>query len=143
MAQTKTYDPGRVVVTFGPHIVTGYAEGAFVRATRDEDSFTKRVGADGRGTRVRNRNRGGSVEIVLHQSSPSNDFFAAKVVEDELLGVAVFPLVVKDLNGTTLVAAAEAWIKKPADVEEGKDLSDRTWILDTTALETFAGGNTV
>lgn len=139
--RTATYDAGLVVITFGPHVVTGYNDGSFVKASRDEDTFTKRVGADGFGTRVRMRNKGGSVELTLEQTSPSNDFLAATLAADELLGTGVMPLVVKDLNGTTVVAAAEAWIRKSADVEEGKDATSRTWILDTCVLDLFAGGN--
>jgi hypothetical protein len=139
--RTATYDAGRVVITFGPHVLTGYADGTFVKASRDEDTFKKRVGADGFGTRIRMRNKGGSVELTLEQTSPSNDFLAATLLSDELLGTGVMPLVVKDLGGTTVAAAGEAWIRKPADIEGAKEAGTRTWILDTCDLAIFPGGN--
>jgi Protein of unknown function (DUF3277) len=138
---TKTLDPGQIVIAWGPHIVSGYADGSFVKASRDADAFSKSVGADGSAVRIRSRNKAGSVEITVQQTSATNDFFAAKALEDELLGTAVMPLIVKDLAGRTVVVAAESWIRKSPDVEESKDMTDRTWILDTGDLELFAGGN--
>lgn len=139
--QTATYDAGQVIITWGPHVVTGYADGSFVKASRDDDTFKKRTGADGFGTRIRMRSKAGQIELTLEQTSPSNDFFAATAVADELLGTGVMPAVVKDLNGTTVAAAAEAWIRKPADIEGAKESGTRTWILDTCRLEMFPGGN--
>jgi hypothetical protein len=138
---TATYDAGRVVITFGPHVLTGYADGTFVKASRDNDTFTKRTGADGFGTRTRMRSRAGSIELTLEQTSPSNDYLAGVAISDELLGNGVMPAVVKDLNGTTLSSAAEAWIRKPSDIEGAKEAGTRTWILDTCDLFILPGGN--
>lgn len=140
---TKTYDPGLVVVQFGPFLITGYADGTFVKASRNEDSFKVYVGADGTPARARSRNKSGTVEVTLAQTSPSNDAFATALAADELLGAGVYPLMVKDLNGTTLVAAAEAWVTKAADVEEGKEVGNRAWKLETGSLITWPGGNLI
>lgn len=138
---TATYDAGRVVITFGPHVVTGYADGTFVKASRDNDTFTKRTGADGHGTRTRLRSKAGSIELTLEQTSPSNDYLAGVAVSDELLGNGVMPVVVKDLNGKSLATAAEAWIRKPADLEDAKEAGTRSWILDTCELVLVPGSN--
>ncbi len=139
-ASTKTYDPGVVVITFGPHVITGYADGSFVKASRNEDTFKTYVGADGSPSRARSRNRSGTIEVTLAQTSPSNDALASAAAADELLGTGIYPCMVKDLNGTTLVASAEAWVRKPADVEMGKEVGPRVWTLDTGAMQIFAGG---
>ncbi len=138
---TKTYDPGLVVVQFGPYIMTGFQDGTFVKAARNEDTFKVYVGADGTPARSRSRNKSGTIEVTLAQTSPSNDMLASAHSADELLGAGMYPLTIKDLNGTTLVAAAEAWVRKPADVEEGKEISPRAWTLETGALAMWAGGN--
>lgn len=138
---TKTYDPGLVVIQFGPYLITGTADGTFVKASRNEDTFKTYVGADGTPARSRSRNKSGSVELTLAQTSPSNDALGAAHLADELLGAGVYPLMIKDLNGTTLVAAAEAWVTKPADVEEGKEVGNRAWKLETGSLNIWSGGN--
>lgn len=140
MPDTKTYDAGKVIITWGPHIVTGTAEGSFVRASRNKPSFAMRTGSDGASVRSKSRDKSGTVEIVVMQTSPSNDFFAAMAVQDELFDTGIMPLVVKDLNGTTLITGAEAWLQKPADVDFGSESGDRSWTFDVGQLVIFPGG---
>lgn len=140
---TKTYDPGLIVVQYGPYLLTGFADGTFVKASRNEDTFKVYVGADGTPARSRSRNKSGTMELTLAQTSPSNDALSAAHAADELLGAGVYPFMIKDLNGTTLVAAAEAWVTKPADVEEGKEVTGRAWKLETGALTIWPGGNLI
>lgn len=137
---TVTYDPTQIVVIFGGPI-TGYAEGTFVKVTRDEDTFKKYVGADGEVTRARTRNKGGSIELTLTQSSPSNDVLSAIAMLGEETNADIQPCTVKDLNGATLEFAAQAWVKKPADTEYGKDVQTRTWVIDCAKLDRVIGGD--
>jgi hypothetical protein len=134
------YNPRDVIITFGPWIITGYAEGSFVTVERQEDTWSLKVGADGDSTRVKNNNRSGHVKLTLTQVSPANDYLAASAVADELNGSGVQPVLVKDRNGTTLCAAGKCWVKKPASVQFGKDASDREWTLETNDLVIFPGG---
>jgi hypothetical protein len=139
----KTYDPGQIVVAVGAAIMGGFAEGSVVEVARDEQSFTKHVGADGEATRSRNRNKGGTIKIKLMRTSSSNDVLAAKLAQDELSGTGVFPVSVKDLNGTTLHFSDAAWIQKPADDSLEAEVNDREWVLDCGDLEMFPGGNVI
>jgi hypothetical protein len=136
-----TYDPKQVVVSFLGNLLTGYAGGSFVTAQRSADSFTLHVGADGEAVRTRSSNRSGTVTVKLVQTSPSNDVLAAAAAGDELAGSGVGPLFVKDLGGRTLVAAQNAWVKKPAVVDFGADVADREWTLETDELLVFPAGN--
>lgn len=138
---TNLYDPSQVVVTWGPNLISGFAEGTFIAATRDEDGFFKKIGADGEVGRARNKNRGGSVTLTLLQTSLSNDTLSASQVADELTGLGTFPLLVKDLLGNTLLTAPNAWVKKRADAEFGKEISDREWILDCDQLLGVVGSS--
>ena len=47
----KTYDPGQVIITFGPIILEGYADGTFVSIEQNEQSFALTVGSSGEGVR--------------------------------------------------------------------------------------------
>lgn len=137
----RTYDPAQIVIQWGPIIASGYQDGSFAKASRDADTFAKYVGTDGEVSRARSRNRAGSVEITLAQTSLTNDLLSQEQEVDELTGLGVYPLTVKDLNGTTLVYAPEAWLKKPAEVEYGKEIGPRVWTFDTGSMDVFVGGS--
>src|SRR5215470_4583414 len=140
MAQFHNYDPGQVVATWGSIVFAGFAEGSFIVAERDEDAFTKSVGATGDVVRVRNRNRAGSVRFTLQMSSPTNDELSDQAALDELSGGGVASLLIKDLNGTTLLHATDAWIKKLPSTEYAKEASKREWALDCAELDMLVGG---
>jgi hypothetical protein len=135
-----THDPGHIVITVGPFIVSDYADGTFVKVSRFEDTFKVVVGADGEPTRVRSRNKAGAIEITVKRGSPTNDYLSALAITDEETGVGIVPTMVKDLNGTSLHVAPQSWVKKPADAEYGKDLTSCTWSIETGKLTTFVGG---
>lgn len=137
----KTYDPSKIVMTLGTILVSGYADGEFVKAARDADTFTKFVGTDGEVSRTRNRNKTGTVTFTLAQTSLTNDALAALAETDELTGAGVVPVLIKDLNGTTLFAAGSAWIRKPPEVAYGKEIGHREWVIDTGPVEVFVGGS--
>lgn len=136
----KTYDPSKIVMTLGSIIVSGYADGEFVKASRDADAFTKVVGTDGEVTRTRSLNRAGSATFTLAQTSATSDLLAALAAVDEADGVGVVPLLIKDLNGATLFAAGEAWVRKVPEIGFGKDQTPREWIIDTGPVSVFVGG---
>lgn len=137
---TKLYDPSQVVVTWGVYLLSGFAEGTFIKATRDEDAFFKKVGADGEVGRARNKNKAGSVAFTLLQTSASNDSLSTEAAADEILGTGSHSLMIKDLLGTTLLIAPNAWVKKRADAELAKEISDREWVLDCDQLNGTVGG---
>jgi hypothetical protein len=137
----KKYDPADVVFTFLANIITGFADSSFIKASRNEESWKVSVGADGEACRVRSRNVTGRVTLTLQQSSASNDILSAAVVLDELTGQGVGPLLIKDLSGTLLVVAKNAWVVKPADVDLAKDLSPREWLFECEQLDIFGGAS--
>lgn len=143
MGVTKTYDPGKLVVSFRGRLISGFGDGSMIKITRDEDAYTKIVGGDGEVARVRSRNKSGSVELTLMQTSASNDDLSSAAALDELSGTGIGPLMVKDLLGTTVAAGANAWIRKLPDAEYNKDGADRVWIIDVEQLDLFVGGQVV
>jgi len=135
------YDPGRVVVTFRGVLLQGFMDGTFVSAERTEDAYTMPVGAGGDVTRVRSRNRTGSVTATLMAASPVNDLLSAIAAIDEETGLGTGALLVKDLMGTTLCNASVAWIKKMPVGEYATDASARAWVFDCAELKMHIGGN--
>lgn len=140
MGTVATYSPADVSVTVNGIAISGYSEGTFVTCEREEDSFTKIVGSDGKATRSKNPNRSGSITLTLKASSASNDTLSAFASKDEIDGSGVFAIMVKDNSGRS-VCAGSGWIRKPANAEFAKEVSDREWVFDIAVLTLFLGGN--
>jgi hypothetical protein len=143
MAQFRQYDPGQIVINVAGIDVVAVADGTFVNAERAEDAFSMKVGAGGDVTRVRSRNRTGSVTLTLQAASPTNDLFSALALDDELFGTGTGPLLVKDLYGNTLISAETAWIRKLPAVEMADEASNREWVIDCAELIMLVGGSVV
>ncbi len=136
----KNYDPGLVIMSWRGIEVKGFMDGTFIQAERDEDAFEKAVGATGDVTRVRNRNIGGKVTVTLMAEAPCNDLFSAIAEEDRLFGTGTGPLLIKNLNGTTVLLAEIAWLTRPSSTEFADTASGREWVLDCAELLMHVGG---
>lgn len=138
------YDPLAVLISFREVSFVGLAEGTFVEAQRDEDAFTKKTGSTGDVARVKNRNRGGSVKVTLMQTSPTNSQLSSYHKKGESFPLTlndVGELQIKDLMGNVLCHAANAWVKKVANISYGKDLAGREWTFDCAVLEISIGAD--
>lgn len=136
----RTYDPALNVLTFGGIPIGGYADGTFITAVRSSDSFVKSTGAQGETTRAKSNDRSGEITVTLQQSSPSNDVFSGFAQLDENSNTGIRPVMLKEINGTTKVGGAEAWVRKPSDVGRAKEVGNTEWIIDVANMDTFVGG---
>ncbi len=136
------FDPKQHIVTFAGIIVRGYADGTNIQASRNTDTYSESVGAHGDVVRVRSHDKTGVVTLTLQDASPTNDAFSNRLRLDELTpgGIAAGPLLIKNLNGTTVISCENAWLKKPADFEASTDPSSREWMIGCAELEMFIGG---
>ncbi len=139
----KLYDPKQVIVSFKGILISGYADGTFVSAERNNDSFNLTVGSDGEGVRAKSNDRSGRVTFTLLQSSVANPALSACLLLDENSdnGDGVGPLTVTDLSGTTVLFAETAWLTKPATASFAREAEDREWVLETDSLEMLVGSN--
>ena len=135
-----TYDPLLNVFSFAGLNITGFAPDTYISVERNEDAFTLVVGASGEATRSHNRNRSGTVTLTLMASSLSNDALSAIAVADELSGAGVSALFLKEANGTTLVMASNAWIRKLPTVDRAKEAGTAEWVFECEDLSIFVGG---
>lgn len=141
MGRVRQYDPALVVLTVDGQDISGFADGTFVLASRNNDLFTLTVGADGEATRSKSNDLSGRITVTLQQTSISNDIFSALADADELSNQGSFPIQVKDASGNTLSSAETAWVVKKADATFGKETENREWIIEAACLEHFVGGN--
>ena len=139
----QSYSPLLVNLFVTGVAITGYADGTFIEAKRDKKVYTKKVGAHGDITRTRSADKSGTITIHLHQSSPANDALSALVIADELAqaGTIVFPVMIKDLSGTTLISAPDAWIEGYADAMFAEEVGNRAWVFHCGTMAIFNGGN--
>lgn len=139
--RTKEYSGAAVTITFKGVSLSGFGPETFVVAERNADAYEMAVGADGEPVRAKSSDKSGFVTITLMQSSAGNDALSTALLLDELTGDGVGALLVKDLNGTTVINAQAAWGRKMANAEFGRTAGTREWILDTGELDMFVGGN--
>ena len=136
----KSYDPKQYSLIVGGHIVGGLADGTFLSVSRNNDTFTLSMGADGEGARAKSNDKSGTFVFTLLQSSLSNDVLSGFHNADELNNGGQVPVLVKDNNGTTILQANTAWVRKPADVELAKEITGREWTIETDNLQMLVGG---
>ena len=137
----KTFDPSQLAVSIGGALLTGFADGTFVKVSRDTDAFNLTIGSDGEGTRVKTNNKSATIVVTLQQTSSSNDFLSGLAASDELSNGGAVPLLIKDNSGRTLFSAETAWVQKYADAEYSNDVTSREWTIRTDFLVAFIGGN--
>lgn len=138
-----TYDPAQILVVFnGVPVLNGFAPDTFLHVERNEDTWTLSVGAAGEAVRAKSNNRSGKVTLTVMQSSLVNDLLSALVVIDENSpgGDGIGPLLIKDLQGLTLVSAETCWIVRPPNFDYAKDATTREWMLESDRLNIFVGG---
>lgn len=132
----NNYDPSACILSWNGLIITGFMDGTFINAERNEDGFTLMTGATGESCRTRNLNRSGLVTVTLLQTSASDAALRAAAALDELTGVNTGALLVKDtLNLTTFLRAKDAWIKKVANMEFAKEATGREWVFECADLK--------
>lgn len=141
MTALHNYDPSQVFSNFGPVLISGYAEGTFIEVERDEDGFTSYVGALGDVARVRNLNRMTKVTLTLMATAPCNDLLMALALQDEATGLNIYPMSIKDLNGTMFCMATDAWVMKMPKVERGKEAGTVQWVFQCANMLIEPGGN--
>lgn len=137
----KSYDAKQVTVIVGGAILSGFADGSFVKVERNVDAFSLIVGADGEATRSKSNNRSGRVTVTLQQTSDSNTILAAYAAADELTNSGIVPVLIKDNSGVSIHSAAQAWIVKYAGSDYAKESGTKEWVMESSDLITFPGGN--
>lgn len=138
------YDADQIAIIFGNIVIdSGYAEDSLCKVEKDADDFIYTVGIDGSVTRSKTKNKVLKVTFMLMQSSPLNDQLSALNILDVASpnGAGIVAFGIKDLNGTSFVKAAHAWITKPADMEWSRGAKVREWPIICADGTMFVGSN--
>ena len=129
-----TYDPKKVIITFGGVPISGYADGTFVQIDPSGDSFTKKVGADGEVARSLSNDNTHTVQITLLQTSLSNNYLRTVMNADKLTGLGMLPLSFTDLNTMEVKFWPQAWVSVEPGTGRAKEDTDVQWTLHTGQL---------
>lgn len=133
------WDPGRSTFYFMGIQAIGFMDGTFITAERAEDAFTEQVGAAGDVTRVRNRNKTGTVTVVLQAASPTNALWSALAIQDEQFGLGVGSLLAKNTDYSIAIDSPRGWIKKIPKLEMAAEAVGREWVFTCANLHMDIG----
>lgn len=145
MTELRDYDPLKVVGSWTTpvgvfDILEGRINGEFVSITRDNPNWTREQDMAGNATRVKNPSKGGSFTITLDASSPTNATFSKLMQTDDLEEGIVGVIILKDLNGDTVLEADGAFIEGPPATSFGNTRGERTWTFQCAAIRHYLGG---
>lgn len=143
-SNVKVYDADQVSLTIaGIPISSGYADGVFLEIEQMAEDFTTKVGTDGEVTRSKTNDARVKVKIHLMQSSDGNSLLSVVNTLDKQTpnGGGIGPLLIKDLQGTSLYACAKSWISKPPDAAFDREASERVWEVTGVLSARLDGGN--
>ena len=136
----QTYNPALVTVSVAGITLTQFAKGTFVTVEFDADAFSDDVGTRGEVVRIRSADERGTIKVTLMAASPSNDALSALAALDRATGAGVGAAMVKDVTGTSVHSAANAWVKKIPPKPYSTEADTVEWEIRCAQLKHNVGG---
>lgn len=127
MGKVTTYNPKKITVSLGVHIVSGFADDSFVSVESAGDGTSYVVGADGEIARSIDPSKVFTVKLSLLQKSATNAYLQKMYDKDQQDGSGVFPININDILGEERFVGSVAWVTKPAAWSRGKTQGNREW----------------
>jgi len=137
----KTYNPSDVVVIYGAKQITGFSEDDMITIKPGGSGTQKYVGVDGEVSRSIDPDTTVEVTMTLATTSDSNDTLMEAYEADRTYGSGMQELIIKDLSGSTIVSAAQAWVANMPTKKFGKKIDKNEWTMHTGQASSFIGGN--
>lgn len=142
MYDVLTYNPKKNIIIYGAKQLTGFAEDDMITIKPLGDGMQIFSGADGEVGRSIDPNSTYEVTVSLATSSKSNDYLSNCFNKDRKTGNNMLPLIIKDLSGSTLFFAKQAWIKNFPESKRGRKISNQDWTFNTGQVDDpIIGGN--
>lgn len=142
MSDVLTYNPKKNIIIYGAKQLTGFAEDDMITIKPLGDGMQIFSGADGEVGRSIDPNSTYEVTVSLATSSKSNDYLSNCFNKDRKTGNNMLPLIIKDLSGSTLFFAKQAWIKNFTESKRGRKISNQDWTFNTGQVDDLIiGGN--
>ncbi len=136
---TRTYRPEDVNISLGTYRITGFTE---VRIAQNAKAFRHESGLRGKVTRVKTRDRSGSVVISMQQTSPDNDLLSQIVSQDEVSQTGRFNLTIIDTSGQSSIILQQGYFDGYPDMGFSTEGQTRDWTFNYQDVVEYAvGGN--
>jgi hypothetical protein len=131
--KVRTYNPKEVLISFGIHPVSGFAEDSFINIEPNGDGVSTVVGCDGEVINSLDPNETATVTVTLLQESLTNAYLDKmwKLYSKSYRSEGMFPITVKDLRGGTLDSCEQAWVVKHSSRGYGKTQQSRELTIGT------------
>lgn len=132
---TRPYNPADVNLVVGGVVITGVAADTWITAERAEDDFTEYVGAKGEVALAETNNRSGTIKVTVENTSPSSTYLYQ--LAKKRGSNAIVPVSIVDANqhGKIRVSGAEARVRRPANYEAGKAITEREFEIFVSHLD--------
>jgi hypothetical protein len=126
----KSYSPKRVQVIIGAKRIKGFMTGESISAEPMADGSSSVAGMDGDVGRAMNTDPRWTITLNLMQGSDSNSYLSTLYAADKASdGNGVVPFLLQDNNGDTMLAGAQAWVQRKANVTFGNEITGRSWTI--------------
>lgn len=123
----KTYDAKVCIMTFGPLIISGFAEDSMVTFTPESEIFTAKVGCDGQTTRSRSNNDNYKCTVRLMQTSDSNSRIQTQTLRNSVLSGITWPFKFSSPTTGEIYESASAYLERNPDAEFGREAGEREY----------------
>lgn len=132
------YDPKKNNVIIGVRKLSGFFDGSYVEANRNNPKeMTGIVGAEGETALTENSDRSGTISIVLHKESESNIYLDA-LCESR----SKFPILIESAGEIVreIITSPEGWIEEKPQPNYDSTAPSRTWLIGVADLKTAHSG---
>lgn len=124
------YSPKNIVVAFGSHMPSGWAEDSFITITEQGDGVTDTAGADGEVVVSISDDPRFEVKVVFSYGSATNNYLLNMYNRNKQVpGSGFFPVLIRDLGDNPKFQASSAWVSKPAPITYGKTGGNQEWTI--------------
>lgn len=143
MLGVYTFSPEDVTISLSGFVIKDLAPDSFVEVIPNAPSFLHVDGIRGKTTRVRQRNKSGTIILRIQQTSPVNDLLSKIVLEDEIQMTGLLEVAISDAGGSTTSLYQNCYIREVAKLSySGSELQPREWYINyEVGSRNYVGGN--
>lgn len=136
----QTFNPADLFVALGGVLLTGFAP-QMLTVERDAPLARDERGVEGEIARYLSEDRRGNITFTLLGTSPSNLVLSTFINADELLGMNIFPVIIKDGadKSLDLVVAPLCWVNGHAPISYSNGVEVRTWTIRSSSIRILEG----
>lgn len=130
MSSFRNYSIDQVSLNWlGIDLTEGLSEGTPIQEAKANPRWTLVMGAKGRGTRVENRKRNGTLTLTVDQSSQLHTTLTNLVLADDVSKDKVGDIVLRDRTSGKEYVYHNAFIEDVPDEGWGETLGQLSWVF--------------